>query len=133
MKTVPLGTQRRRRESRGDIMTGSVFSRTQRVALNDDIRVSFEFFPPKNEAMAATLADTIEKLAPLSDHLHIVDAEGVDGEGPQIGDGEIDWPTTAKQLDRLSPGVPFIPEIWQGHVNNGEGFWTALDRLEAWF
>ena len=47
-------------------MTGSVFSRTQRVALNDDIRVSFEFFPPKNEAMAATLADTIEKLAPLN-------------------------------------------------------------------
>lgn len=75
----------------------------------------------------------VERLAPLSDHLHIVDAEGVDGEGPQIGEGEIDWPTTAAQLDRLAPGVPFIPEIWQGHVNNGEGFWTALDRLEQWF
>ncbi|MHA6523079.1 N-acetylneuraminate synthase family protein [Tessaracoccus sp. G1721] len=75
----------------------------------------------------------VEQLAPLSDHLHIVDAEGVDGEGPQIGEGEIDWPSTAAQLDRLAPGVPFIPEIWQGHVNNGEGFWTALDRLEEWF
>lgn len=75
----------------------------------------------------------VERLAPLSDHLHIVDAEGVDGEGPQIGDGEIDWPTTAAQLDRLAPGVAFIPEIWQGHVNNGEGFWTALERLEKWF
>ena len=75
----------------------------------------------------------VERLAPLSDHLHIVDAEGVDGEGPQIGEGEIDWPTTAAQLDRLASGVPFIPEIWQGHVNNGEGFWTALDRLEQWF
>lgn len=75
----------------------------------------------------------VEQLAPLSDHLHIVDAEGVDGEGPQIGEGEIDWPTTAAQLDRLAPGVAFIPEIWQGHVNNGEGFWTALDRLEKWF
>lgn len=77
-------------------------------------------------------SEYVEKLAPLSDHLHVVDAEGVDGEGPQIGDGEIDWPATAAQLDRLAPGVPFIPEIWQGHVNNGEGFWTALDRLEAW-
>lgn len=75
----------------------------------------------------------VERLAPLSDHLHIVDADGIDGEGPQIGEGEIDWPTTAAQLDRLAPGVPFIPEIWQGHVNNGEGFWTALDRLEQWF
>lgn len=78
-------------------------------------------------------SEYLERLAPLSDHLHIVDAEGVDGEGPQIGEGEIDWPTTASQLDRLAPGVGFIPEIWQGHVNNGEGFWTALDRLEAWF
>ena len=32
-----------------------------------------------------------------------------------------------------APGVSFIPEIWQGHVNNGEGFWTALERLESWF
>ena len=58
---------------------------------------------------------------------------GVDGEGPQIGDGEIDWPTTAAQLERLAPHIPFIPEIWQGHVNDGEGFWIALERLEQWF
>lgn len=75
----------------------------------------------------------VEALAPLTEHLHIVDAEGVDGEGPQIGDGEVDWPVLAEQLDRLAPGVGFIPEIWMGHTNNGEGFWTALDRLEQWF
>jgi sialic acid synthase SpsE/sugar phosphate isomerase/epimerase len=78
-------------------------------------------------------SEYVEALAPLSDHLHIVDAEGVDGEGPQIGDGEVDWPLLARQLDELAPGVPFIPEIWMGHVNNGEGFWTALERLERWF
>lgn len=78
-------------------------------------------------------SEYVEALAPLSDHLHIVDAEGVDGEGPQIGEGEVDWPLLAQQLDQLAAGVAFIPEIWMGHVNNGEGFWTALDRLEAWF
>lgn len=78
-------------------------------------------------------SDYLERLAPLSDHLHIVDAEGIDGEGPQIGEGEIDWPAAAVLLDRGAPGVGFIPEIWQGHVNNGAGFWTALDRLEEWF
>ena len=31
-----------------------------------------------------------------------------------------------------------VPVRWsdvdrQGHVNNGEGFWTALERLEQWF
>lgn len=78
-------------------------------------------------------SDYLEALAPLAEHLHIVDATGIDGEGTQIGDGEIDWPTTATQLDRLASGVGFIPEIWQGHVNNGTGFWTALERLERWF
>lgn len=78
-------------------------------------------------------SQTTEILAPLSDHLHLVDATGVDGEGPQVGEGEIDWPVLAEQLHRLAPGVGFIPEIWMGHVNNGEGFWTALERLEAWF
>ncbi len=42
------------------------------------------------------------------------------------------WLEFVAGLERLAPGVPFIPEIWQGHVNNGEGFWTALDRLEVW-
>lgn len=71
-------------------------------------------------------------LAPHTEHLHLVDATGVDGEGVQVGEGEIDWPLLAVQLDELAPNAGFIPEIWQGHVNNGEGFWTALERLEAW-
>ncbi|MDO5699863.1 MAG: N-acetylneuraminate synthase family protein [Bowdeniella nasicola] len=78
-------------------------------------------------------SEMVETLAPYTEHLHLVDASGVDGEGDQIGEGEVDWPVLAEQLDRLAPGVTFIPEIWQGHINNGEGFWTALDRLEAWF
>ncbi len=79
------------------------------------------------------LSSYVEAMAPYVEHLHIVDATGVDGEGPQIGDGEVDWPELAEQLDRLLPDVGFIPEIWMGHVNNGEGFWTALERLEKWF
>jgi len=78
-------------------------------------------------------SEFVELMAPYADHLHVVDASGIDGEGPQIGEGEVDWPQLAAQLDRLAPGVGFIPEIWQGHVNNGERFWTALERLEAWF
>ncbi|MGD7733205.1 N-acetylneuraminate synthase family protein [Propionibacteriaceae bacterium G57] len=78
-------------------------------------------------------SEYVTALAPHTEHLHIVDAEGVDGEGPQIGEGEVDWPVLATQLDELAPGVGFIPEIWMGHTNNGEGFWTALDRLEKWF
>ena len=79
------------------------------------------------------MSDYVDLLAPLTDHLHLVDATGVDGEGVQVGQGEVEWALLAQQLDTLAPGVSFIPEIWQGHVNNGEGFWIALDRLEQWF
>ncbi|PKW27085.1 N-acetylneuraminate synthase family protein [Phycicoccus duodecadis] len=83
--------------------------------------------------LGRSFRDAVDLLAPHTLHLHLVDATGVDGEGPQVGDGEIDWPVLAEQLDALAPGVSFIPEIWQGHVNHGEGFWVALERLEQWF
>jgi len=81
----------------------------------------------------APFSEYVDLLAPHADHLHLVDATGVDGEGVQVGDGEVDWALLAQQLDQHAPGVSFIPEIWQGHVNNGEGFWVALERLEQWF
>lgn len=76
--------------------------------------------------------DAVELLAPHTAHLHVVDAAGVDREGLQVGDGEVDFAVLGEQLDRLAPGIGFIPEIWQGHRNGGEDFWTALDRLEQW-
>ncbi len=74
--------------------------------------------------------EAIEVLAPLTAHLHLVDAEGDDGEGLQIEEGDVDWVVLAEQLNRLAPSASFIPEIWQGHVGGGEGFWIALERLE---
>lgn len=47
-------------------MRGAMLARTQAAAKSGDIRVSFEFFPPKNADMEATLSDTIGKLAPLN-------------------------------------------------------------------
>ncbi|MCF6376273.1 N-acetylneuraminate synthase family protein [Nocardioides KLBMP 9356] len=83
--------------------------------------------------LGMSFAEATDLLAPHTEHLHLVDATGVDGEGVQVGDGEIDWAVLAQQLDAMAPGVSFIPEIWQGHVNDGEGFWIALERLEQWF
>lgn len=75
----------------------------------------------------------LEDVAEYSAHLHIVDAEGIDGEGLQIGEGNMDFGMVADVLRRKAPNASFIPEIWQGHKNDGEGFWIALDRLEKWF
>ena len=77
--------------------------------------------------------DFLKRVGPYSAHLHMVDAEGVDGEGLQIGEGIVDFAMVAEILDKCAPKASFIPEIWQGHKNDGVGFWAALDRLEAWF
>lgn len=77
--------------------------------------------------------DFLKHVGPFAAHLHIVDAEGVDGEGLQIGEGVVDFAMVAEVLDNTAPNASFIPEIWQGHKNDGAGFWLALDRLEKWF
>jgi N-acetylneuraminate synthase len=71
-----------------------------------------------------------EKIAPITGHLHIGDALGVNGEGLQVGEGEIDFNKLAAILNKHCPNASFIPEIWQGHKNGGEGFWIALENLE---
>jgi N-acetylneuraminate synthase len=72
-----------------------------------------------------------EKIAPYSSHLHLGDAKGLNGEGLQVGDGEIDFGRLGAILQKGCPKATFIPEIWQGHKNGGEGFWVALERLEG--
>ncbi|MDP4540582.1 N-acetylneuraminate synthase family protein [Qipengyuania sp. DY56-A-20] len=91
-----------------------------------------------HSALAAThertsFKDFLEKVGPLTRHLHIVDAQGIDGEGLQIGEGTVDFAMVADVLDRTAPDAGFIPEIWQGHKDGGAGFWCALERLEKWF
>ncbi|WP_294961217.1 N-acetylneuraminate synthase family protein [Sulfurimonas sp.] len=70
------------------------------------------------------------KLAPYTAHYHISDGTGVDGEGIQIGDGNVDFDNIYPIINDLSPEASFIPEVWQGHKNNGEGFWVSLERME---
>ncbi len=76
------------------------------------------------------LIDFTRKIGKYVAHLHIVDAKGVDGEGVQIGKGDVDFSELSQVLDECSPGIQFIPEVWQGHKNSGEGFWDALEYLE---
>lgn len=72
----------------------------------------------------------LETVGPYISHLHIADAAGVDGEGLQINSGEIDFPALGRQLRTVAPHASFIPEIWQGHKNEGADIWLALERLE---
>lgn len=73
----------------------------------------------------------LKRVGPYAAHLHIADATGVDGEGLQIGQGDIDWKHFFEAADKYAAQASFIPEIWQGHKNDSEGAWLALDRLET--
>ncbi|MFP8965852.1 N-acetylneuraminate synthase family protein [Pokkaliibacter sp. CJK22405] len=99
----------------------------------NDLRICFDISHSKLTCNLekTSFASFIRTVAPYTAHLHIVDAAGVDGEGLQIGEGEIDFAELAAELQRAAPTASFIPEIWQGHKNQGEGFWQALEALEA--
>jgi hypothetical protein len=80
-----------------------------------------------------SFAEFVDLVGPHTAYLHLIDAEGLDGKGMQIGDGEISFSKLSEQLAKLAPKAGFIPEILQGHKNDGEGFWLVLERLEQWF
>lgn len=75
--------------------------------------------------------DFCGRMAPHTAHIHMGDARGVNGEGLQIGEGDIDFQRLGNILRQGCRDAPFIPEIWQGHKNGGEGFWVALGKLEG--
>ena len=74
----------------------------------------------------------IHNLAPHTAHLHVADAKGDNGEGLQIGHGDIDFSTIWPLIENSFANVSFVPEVWQGHKNSGAGFWNALDKLESY-
>ncbi len=79
------------------------------------------------------LSDFTKKVGPFAAHIHIVDALGIDGEGVEIGKGDVNFDELVRDLNSFAPGIQFIPEVWQGHKNDGEGFWKALEFLEGSF
>lgn len=76
------------------------------------------------------LYEHAKTLRPYTEYLHVADAAGVDGEGLQIGDGEIDFERLAPLYEDFDG--PIITEIWRGHEHQGEGFKLAAERLNEY-
>ena len=83
-------------------------------------------------ACSATGDDLVEffrRVRPRVRHMHVADATGVNGEGVQIGEGEVPF---AKLLPIVNGyKETWVPEVWQGHLHGGRGFVRALERLQA--
>lgn len=74
-----------------------------------------------------SLQSYISTTMPITAHVHLSDASGIDGEGLQIDEGIIDWPETLRLLRQFD--FTWVPEIWSGHLNRASGFRVALQRL----
>lgn len=68
----------------------------------------------------------VAALKPHVRHLHLADATGIEGEGVQVGEGDVDFDSFF-EIYRGYDGT-WIPEIWQGHVNGHAG---AIEGLRA--
>ncbi len=76
-------------------------------------------------------ADVVKDLAPYTQHVHIADAGGYDGEGLPFGEGDpenMDAMSAAMSLDCIK-----VIEVWQGHLHGGAGFAKALVDLKRLF
>lgn len=98
-----------------------------------DLRMCFDTSHSKlaSNHLGFDFYDFARKIAPITGHIHIGDAIGVNGEGLPIGDGEIDFHALGEILTTEASTASFIPEIWQGHNNDGEGFWRAFEALQG--
>ena len=73
------------------------------------------------------LYEHAKTLRPYTEYLHVADAIGVDGEGIQIGEGEIDFGRLMTLYEDFEG--PIITEIWRGHERKGRGFKQAAETL----
>ncbi len=74
------------------------------------------------------ILDYLRQVKPLIAHLHLADSSGTDAEALQFGEGMTDLPAVMRELADVD--APVIPEIWMGHLNEGEGFLVGLIRLK---
>lgn len=72
----------------------------------------------------------MSKLSSNIGHIHIADAAGTDGEGLMFGDGE------PGNMEVINYAFDFdcmkVIEVWQGHLDQGAGFRTALLKLSGY-
>lgn len=67
-------------------------------------------------------------IKPHVSYLHLSDAKGFEGEGMQIGKGDVNFLQLFKDLGDMDLG--FVPEIWHGHLNNSKGFKLGLFNIK---
>ena len=77
----------------------------------------------------------LKKIAPIVGHLHLSDARGSHKEGLQIGEGDVPFARTFEILNECGTpnhSLSWVPEIWQGYLENYKHFRSAFAKLSAY-
>ena len=78
--------------------------------------------------LSSNFKDFTKTIIKNIEYLHISDAAKLYQEGMQIGEGEIDFKMFFNLIKNLN--VKFVPEVWNGHLDNGKGFKAAIYQIE---
>jgi len=62
------------------------------------------------------------------------DATGIDGEGVQVGEGQINFDNLFDTISEFKGNADFswVTEIWSGHVNHGAGCRKSMHNLSKY-
>ena len=74
-----------------------------------------------------SIGDYAAKVRHLVKHMHISDTKGIDGEGVQVGEGDMDFDAVFEQMKNTD--TSWVTEIWSGHLHHGAGCRHSLHRL----
>lgn len=74
------------------------------------------------------IEQNLYELIKYADHIHLVDAKGDSDEGLTFGLGDLNLQSFVNSLKEFNQ-MTYIPEIWQGHHNRGQGFKDAINIL----
>jgi sialic acid synthase SpsE/sugar phosphate isomerase/epimerase len=75
------------------------------------------------------LDDYVSEVLRITSHIHISDATGIDGEGVQIGEGDMNFEILMNVISKKKDDYSWVTEIWSGHVNHGAGCRYAMHSL----
>lgn len=76
-----------------------------------------------------SLVEEFQKIEEFTDHFHLSDADDVDGEGLQFGEGNLQFEKIIPLLNKHTD-KGFSIEVWKGHENGGKGFKDFLESIK---
>ena len=75
-----------------------------------------------------SLIDQLKIIEGKVDHFHLSDADNVDGEGLQYGEGSMEFEKIIPILNNHED-KGFAIEVWKGHEKGGKGFREFLEKI----